>query len=71
MSKFCQNCGNRLNDNADICLNCGIMIKKETSQRNNNETSDWAWALIIPVLIIIVPIIVAILTYSIIVYSIY
>ncbi len=26
---YCSNCGKEINDNADICLNCGTFIKKE------------------------------------------
>ena len=26
--KFCPNCGKELNENADVCLNCGKVIKK-------------------------------------------
>lgn len=29
MGKFCSNCGKEINENADICLNCGILIKKD------------------------------------------
>lgn len=32
MSKFCQNCGNQLNEEADFCVKCGKVIeKKETN----------------------------------------
>ena len=24
MTKFCSNCGSEINENADICLNCGV-----------------------------------------------
>lgn len=27
--KYCSNCGAELNENADICLNCGILIKEQ------------------------------------------
>lgn len=35
---FCQNCGNKIDDNAYICVHCGIFIKKrsETMIVNNN-----------------------------------
>lgn len=29
MAKFCSNCGKELNENADVCLGCGMQIKKE------------------------------------------
>ncbi len=28
MAKFCENCGKELNENQDICLNCGKAVKK-------------------------------------------
>jgi hypothetical protein len=28
---YCQNCGNKINDNEDICLNCGVMVRKNNS----------------------------------------
>ena len=35
MAKFCQNCGAELNENQDICLKCGIKIKKENEVNND------------------------------------
>ena len=32
---YCSNCGNKLNGNEDICLKCGVMVKKNTT--NNTE----------------------------------
>ena len=29
MGKFCSNCGSELKVNADVCLNCGVMVKTE------------------------------------------
>jgi len=31
MSKFCSNCGSELNENQDICLKCGVKVRKDTS----------------------------------------
>ena len=31
MAKFCSNCGKEINENQDICLNCGIAIKKNNT----------------------------------------
>ena len=28
MEKYCSNCGKALKENADICLNCGVMVNK-------------------------------------------
>lgn len=37
MGKFCTNCGNMLEDNANMCMNCGKVINNLTT---NNDTSD-------------------------------
>jgi TM2 domain-containing membrane protein YozV len=29
MPKFCSNCGEKLNENQDVCLKCGVKVKKE------------------------------------------
>ena len=34
MDKFCSNCGNKLKDNADICLKCGVIINKDINNIN-------------------------------------
>ena len=34
MAKFCSNCGNKLNENADICLKCGVLIDKKDNNNN-------------------------------------
>lgn len=33
---YCSNCGNKLNDNDDVCLKCGVMVNKGT----NNKVED-------------------------------
>lgn len=38
MAKFCSNCGKELNENQDVCLNCGVSIKRN-NQSNNNPNS--------------------------------
>ncbi len=35
MAKFCANCGSELQDNQDVCLKCGVNVKKETPRFNN------------------------------------
>lgn len=35
MAKFCSNCGKELNENQDVCLNCGVSVKKNNSSNNN------------------------------------
>ena len=34
MTKYCTNCGKEINEKQDVCLNCGVTIKK---QNNNPE----------------------------------
>ena len=36
MAKFCSNCGKEVNENADVCLKCGVMIKKDNIESSNN-----------------------------------
>jgi len=52
MARFCKNCGNKLNDNEDICLNCGVLIKK-ASAREENVTPAWVSIIIIIILCLI------------------
>ena len=42
MSKFCSNCGNEINENADICLKCGVLVKKTNTNYAipNNSVSN-------------------------------
>ena len=35
MSKFCVNCGNELDDNADVCPKCGKLVQYEEIKTNN------------------------------------
>lgn len=35
MAKFCQNCGNELNENQDICLKCGVKVKNNSSSNSD------------------------------------
>lgn len=37
MEKFCINCGKELNDNQNVCLNCGVVIDQPTTL---NEKAD-------------------------------
>lgn len=34
MSKFCANCGSKIDEEADICLKCGHMVKKQKTSGN-------------------------------------
>lgn len=41
MAKFCANCGNELDENADLCLKCGALVsKKETKNAQTNVDVD-------------------------------
>lgn len=37
---FCQYCGKEINDDADLCLNCGKFVKTEHSSQPVEETSE-------------------------------
>ena len=65
MAKFCSNCGNKLNENADICLKCGVLIDKKDNN-NNVKTKKkgfptWAIVLIVVGFVILIPLIIIIL----------
>lgn len=40
MGKYCSNCGSELNEMQDICLKCGVLLKKDeaivTKKKNHN-----------------------------------
>ena len=38
MAKFCANCGAELNENQDICLKCGVRVRKD-SQANTDPNA--------------------------------
>lgn len=37
MAKFCENCGNEIKENAEVCLNCGKIINKNIINNNTNN----------------------------------
>lgn len=37
MAKFCSNCGKELQENQDVCLNCGVTTKKSNNANNNSN----------------------------------
>ena len=39
MAKFCYNCGKELNENQDICLNCGVRVNNTTGYVNTDPTA--------------------------------
>lgn len=32
---YCSNCGNKVDDNAYVCVNCGVILKKRTNNIRN------------------------------------
>ncbi len=34
---YCENCGNKVEENADICLKCGVFLKKN-NQKNSSSS---------------------------------
>ena len=42
MAKYCSNCGKELTDEQDICLNCGVRVKKSTASSDPNAKSKLA-----------------------------
>jgi len=37
MAKYCSNCGNELNDGADICLKCGKIVNSNNQTIKNTD----------------------------------
>lgn len=79
MAKFCTNCGNQLEENASMCLNCGYMVGGVSNPASNNSNNlnnsgnvkkkglpTWAIVLIVVGCVVLVPliIIVAILVFT-------
>lgn len=46
MAKFCSNCGKELKENQDVCLNCGVNVKKNNNNINPNSKSKIAAGLL-------------------------
>lgn len=47
MAKFCQNCGTELNETQDICLKCGVSVRRNTTADvNSNAKSKLAGGLL-------------------------
>lgn len=38
--KYCSNCGNELNDGADVCLNCGKQVSNNTTLTKQTTQED-------------------------------
>ncbi len=37
MAKFCKNCGNKLEEGQQVCLNCGFLVDEEKIQKETNS----------------------------------
>ena len=44
--KYCSNCGNPVNENQDVCLNCGVVLKKKYTSDHVEEGSTGGWAVL-------------------------
>ncbi len=42
MAKFCTNCGNKIDEEADICLKCGAILSKNQSPNNMPDNDKQA-----------------------------
>ena len=40
MAKYCTNCGAELNDIQDICLKCGVRVRKDNSVNNDSSAKS-------------------------------
>ena len=45
MAKYCSNCGKELNENQDVCLNCGVAVRN-TKVNDPNQKSKMAAGLL-------------------------
>lgn len=52
---YCRNCGKEINDNADVCLNCGAATNKTTANQSNTQQTN-VFALIGFILSFIIPV---------------
>lgn len=67
MAKFCSNCGKQLDENAAMCLNCGVLVGNTTSNNLSNPNSTkkakkkgfptWVIVLIVVGCFILIPLI--------------
>lgn len=37
MSKFCSNCGKEIKENADVCLECGVSVSKQSNTKKEKK----------------------------------
>ena len=43
---FCRNCGKEIDDNAVICVNCGVAQKDPQSQKTEVDNGGFGWGLL-------------------------
>lgn len=65
MAKFCTNCGKELDDNAAMCLNCGVIVDNKPSNNTISTKKEkkkglptWAIVLIVIGCVFVIPIII-------------
>ena len=64
MAKFCTNCGKELDENAALCLNCGVLVGNTNTNQNKEKKKGlptWAIILIIVGSILLLPIIILVI----------
>jgi|SRR5690554_124825 len=44
--KYCGNCGNQVNENQDVCLNCGVSLKQAKPNNVVEEGSTGGWGVL-------------------------
>ncbi|VEU82090.1 zinc-ribbon domain-containing protein [Acholeplasma hippikon] len=55
MAKYCSNCGTELKDDQDVCLNCGVAVKKENQSSDFFKDNDIDIVVLIVLAIIFLP----------------
>lgn len=71
MAKFCANCGKELDENAALCLNCGVLVGNTNNNQNKEKKKGlptWGIVLIIVSSVILLPII-ALITFFVFTYN--
>lgn len=59
--KYCTNCGNKLEENANICLKCGRVFNNNSDKKKKKGFPTWAIIVIVVGCVIIIPIIILVL----------
>lgn len=45
--KYCPNCGTQVNENAVVCVKCGVSLPNKDTQANNAENNKWLITLLL------------------------